>query len=129
MLDTDICIYLIKGTSQKLIRKLESFDYEEIALSTITAAELERGVEKSRFIENNKKALKKCLAPFKIIPFDFDAAKKFGKISAELEKKGEIIGPCDILIAAHALSLGATLITNNTGEFKRVTGLIVENWS
>jgi tRNA(fMet)-specific endonuclease VapC len=129
MLDTDICIYLIKGKSQKLIKKLEGFDFEEIVISTITAVELEKGVEKSQFIEKNRQALKKCLTPFKIMPFDFEAAKKSGKISADLEKKGEIIGPYDILIAAHAISLGATLITNNIKEFKRVTGLVLENWS
>lgn len=129
MLDTDICIYLIKGKPESLMHKLESFIHEELALSVITAAELERGMQKSRYPEKSKLALMKYLSPFSILPFDFNAAKFFGTTSKELEAKGTMIGPYDSLIAAHALSVGATLVTNNTKEFERVPGLMVENWA
>ena len=98
------------------------------AISSITLAELAYGVQKSRRVEQNKLALGLFLTPFELLPFSTDAASIYGSIRQQLELCGEIIGGYDLLIAAHALAEGLTLVTNNTAEFSRVDGLSVENW-
>ena len=128
MLDTDICIYLIKQKEPGLQAKLRQTGAGNICLSAITLAELSCGVEKSNRPERNRLALSLFLVPLEILPFQQKAALTYGRIRAHLERKGEVIGAYDMLIAAHALAEGLTLVTNNTNEFARITGLLLENW-
>jgi len=101
----------------------------DVGISSITLSELEYGVAKSQKPQQNKLALAEFLAPIEILPYDDMAAEQYGEIRALLEKKGTPIGSLDMLIAAHALSLNSILVTNNESEFRRVPGLIVENWT
>ena len=128
MLDTNICIYLIKKKPAGVIQRLKSLRISDVSLSSITLAELEYGVEKSQRPDQNRWALPEFLSPLDILSFDDDAAQRYGAIRSRLEKSGNVIGSMDILIAAHALSLGAVLVTNNAAEFRRVEELTVENW-
>jgi len=128
MLDTDICIYLIKEKDPLLKLKLYDKGIGCCAISSITLAELAYGVQKSRKVEQNKLALGLFLTPFELLPFSTEAAFIYGIIRQQLELSGKIIGGYDLLIAAHALADGLTLVTNNTAEFSRVDGLHVENW-
>lgn len=129
MLDTNICIYVIKHKPDVVIKKFLSHDPEEMCISAITYAELMHGVEKSTAVERNRIAMSLFLSPITILQFDEQAAEAYGRISAELEKKGTPIGPMDTLIAGHARSRGLILVTNNTREFNRVAGLTVEDWA
>ncbi|MES2641751.1 MAG: type II toxin-antitoxin system VapC family toxin [Myxococcota bacterium] len=129
LLDTNICIYLIKGKPQLLLNRLREVDINTIAVSSITVAELQYGVAKSARPEQNALALAAFLAPLGVEVFDDAAAAVYGPIRAELERAGKPIGSLDMLIAAHALALGRTVVTNNAREFDRVAGLKVENWA
>lgn len=129
MLDTNICIYIIKKKPVTVYKTLEKLNIGDICISAITLAELAYGVEKSQNKEKNKLALTVFSAPFEILPFSDKAALVYGQIRAELERRGKIIGAHDMLIAAHALSENLTLVTNNTAEFKRIPGLTLENWA
>ncbi|MBA9077985.1 tRNA(fMet)-specific endonuclease VapC [Rufibacter quisquiliarum] len=100
-----------------------------VGISAITLAELEFGIRKSSNPDRNLEALNQFLVPLDIKDFHYNATVEYGKIRANLEKAGTPIGPLDTLIAAHALSLNATLVTNNEKEFNRVTGLKIENWA
>jgi len=128
LLDTNICIYIIKKRPPEVLERLVSLDPEEVGVSSITVAELEYGVAKSSRPRQNQEALLNFLAPLQILAFDDQAAQHYGKIRAYLERKGQTIGAMDLLIAAHARSLSLTLVTNNEKEFSRVPGLTVENW-
>ena len=128
MLDTNICIYLIKKKPDYLIRRLKTFEVSDIVISSMTLSELEYGIEKSQNSAQNRMALDGFVAPFDIVHYDNRAAMHYGKIRANLEKKGKIIGPLDLCIAAHALSLDLVLVTNNVREFSRVEGLKILNW-
>jgi tRNA(fMet)-specific endonuclease VapC len=128
MLDTNICIYLIKQQPKEVIKKFQGIALGEIAISTVTVAEMMYGVGKSLYKEKNKTALEAFLAPLEVVDFDFAAAQQYGEVRAYLEKIGEPIGSYDLMIAAQALSLGLVLVTNNEQEFKRIPDLIVENW-
>lgn len=132
LLDTNICIYIIKKYPEKVLKKLETIlsdnDKNIIYLSTVTISELYYGVEKSSRPEKNLDALKGFLTPFKIINFDQKSAIEYGKIRSDLEKKGVVIGPYDLQIAAVAKTHDMTLVSNNTKEFKRVAALNLENW-
>jgi tRNA(fMet)-specific endonuclease VapC len=128
MLDTNICIYLIKKKPAQVLEKLKKLSIADVAISSITLAELEYGVAKSSQPQQNSEALHAFVAPLEILPFDDRAACRYGEIRAFLEGKGKVIGAMDMLIAAHAGSLGLTLATNNLREFQRVPGLEVENW-
>lgn len=129
MLDKNICIYVIKHKPDVVIKKFLSHDPEEMCISAITYAELMHGVEKSTAVERNRIAMSLFLSPITILQFDEQAAEAYGRIRAELEKKGTPIGPMDTLIAGHARSRGLILVTNNTKEFNRVAGLTVEDWA
>lgn len=129
MLDTNICIYAIKHKSDKVFQELQKHDPSEICISSITYAELVHGVEKSAAIEKNRLALSMLLANIEILDFDVNAANCYGKIRADLEKRGTPIGPLDMMIAGHAQSLGYTVVTNNVKEFSRVINLEIENWA
>lgn len=128
MLDTNMCIFAIKKKTENIIRNITSHDPEELCISSITYAELMHGVEKSQAKNRNHLALMMFLSNIQIVFFDDKAAEIYGAIRAELEKKGTPIGPMDMLIAAHAKSLGLIVVTNNTREFQRVEELQVEDW-
>ena len=128
MLDTNICIYVIKHKPETVFQKLQNTNPEDVCISSVTYAELVHGVEKSAAVEKNRLALSMLLANMEILDFDVDAADCYGKIRAVLEKKGTPIGPLDMMIAAHAQSLGYTVVTNNVKEFSRVSALRIENW-
>ena len=129
MLDTNICIYVIKHKPEKVFRKLQTIHPEDVCISSVTYAELVHGVEKSIAVEKNRLALSILLANMEILDFDVDAADCYGKIRAGLEKNGTPIGPLDMMIAGHAQSLGYTVVTNNVKEFSRVSALRIENWA
>jgi len=128
LLDTDICIALIRQKPAALLQQLTSHEPGEVGISAITLAELVHGAEKSAQSEHNLSALQQFLLPLELADFDQQAALAYGKIRAELERDGQIIGSMDMLIAAHAMGLGATLVTNNVREFQRVNGLALEDW-
>lgn len=128
MLDTNICIELIRGRGERVLKKVKKLQVNDIGLSVLTYAELEHGIWKSARPEQNRIALNLFCAPLEIAPFESDAAAVYGRLRAQLEETGKVIGPMDLLIAAHALALGCSLITNNEREFRRVKGLRVENW-
>ncbi|MCM1120940.1 MAG: type II toxin-antitoxin system VapC family toxin [bacterium] len=129
MLDINICIYAIKHKPDTVIRRFLAHDPEEICVSAVTYAELMHGVEKSQAAEKNRLALSLFLSPITILAFDSYAAEEYGRVRAELEKKGMPIGPMDMLIAGHARAQGLIVVTNNTREFHRVEGLQVEDWT
>ena len=129
MMDTNICIFLIKRRSDALVNRMRGFHTGEIGVSVVTVAELQYGVSKSDYQERNQAALEGFLLPLDIADFTVDATVMYGQIRAQLERQGQPIGPLDTMIAAHALSLNVPLITNNTREFERVQGLLVEDWT
>ncbi len=128
MLDTNICIYIIKNRPAQVREKLKEFEISEVCISTITVSELMYGAYKSQFIEKNLKAIESFLLPFEILDYNYEASIEYGKIRAYLEKRGEIIGNMDMQIAGHALSLDLMLISNNTKEFERIERLKLDNW-
>ena len=128
MLDTDSCIVLIKRKPAKMLEKLTSHAPGDVGLSTVTLAELRYGVAKSAQKETNARALDAFLLPLEIADFDETAADAYGEVRAALENAGTPIGPLDTQIGAHALSLGAVLVTHNKREFRRVPSLAVEDW-
>ena len=128
LLDTNICIYIINKKPISVLKKIQTKKPEQIAISTITQAELEYGIAGSKFPDRNRVALLGFLFPFFLLDFDQIAAVQYGKIRSALESKGKPIGPMDMLLAAQAKSRGLVLVTNNVGEFGRVEGLKIENW-
>ena len=130
LLDTDACIYLInrRAGHERLFDHLEKLDYGDVLISSITAAELEYGIAKSKRGAENRNRYALFIARFEIALFDEHAAAAYGALRVTLEAAGTPIGPLDTLIAAHALALKATLITNNLREFSRVEKLKIENW-
>ena len=128
ILDTNICIYIIKKKPSYLLQKFVDFSPGNLAVSSVTVSELYYGVYKSQHIEKNFQALQNFLLPLEVLSFDDEAASFYGQIRAFLEKNGTPIGSLDLMIAAHALSLGVPLVTNNTKEFLRVPNLLIENW-
>ena len=129
LLDTDICIYLIRKKPPEVLRKFRDYSVGDIGLSCITVAELHYGVQKSRYPDRNQRALEQFLVPLVTVDFDHRAAEAYGRTRDVLERQGTPIGPIDTFIAAHALSLDVTLVTNNTREFSRVPDLKVVNWA
>ena len=128
MLDTNMCIYIIKKQPAKVLKKFMQLEVGDICISSITFAELMYGVEKSQHRQQNKEALEEFTAPLEIVPFDDGAAAYYGQIRADLERKGTPIGSLDMLIAAHAQYLDMILVTNNRKEFVRVDNLKIEDW-
>ncbi|AVQ11278.1 Twitching motility protein PilT [Leptospira santarosai] len=129
LLDTNICIFLIKKKSQKLLDKLKKNFNKGLYISSLTLAELEFGIENSEQKEKNRVSLIEFLSIFEILPFVQSDAQAFGILKADLKKSGNPIGSIDALLAAQALSRALVLITNNTKEFKRVKNLCIEDWS
>jgi tRNA(fMet)-specific endonuclease VapC len=128
MLDTNICIYAIRGNAPEVRRRLETTRPEDVAISSVVAAELWTGVMKSRARQHNEQALKEFLAFVEVLDWPVEAARVYGEIRAGLEAKGRSIGAMDLLIAAHAVHERATLVTRNRDEFTRVDRLKVEGW-
>jgi tRNA(fMet)-specific endonuclease VapC len=128
LLDTNICIYIIKKKPEIVFEKFRKLPFGSIGISSITLAELQYGVMKSSNPEKNKEALDRFVTPLEIFEFGNDQTAIYGKIRAELERNGTPIGPLDTLIASHAVSLGLILVTNNEKEFQRIPELRLENW-
>ncbi len=128
MLDTNICIYIIKEKPLSVIEHFKKYEIGDIGISSIVYAELLHGVYKSQKINQNLTNLHNFIAALQIKEFDRNAAVEYGRIRADLEKKGKVIGANDLLIAAHAKALNVPLATNNTKEFERVEDLVLFNW-
>ena len=128
MLDTNICIEIIRQRSVHAVERCEAHAGEGICLSAITYAELVFGCEKSSHPAKNRLALERFLSPIRVVDFPAAAGEDYARLRARLEKQGQLIGPNDLLIAAHGLHLKSTLVTNNEREFRRVPGLRVVNW-
>jgi tRNA(fMet)-specific endonuclease VapC len=129
MLDTDICSYIMKRSNEPVLRKLQRVPVDDISVSVITKAELLFGVEVSPRREQDEIALQAFLRHVEVLDFSDTASFHYAQIRAHLKKLGTMIGANDLLIAAHACSLGLKLITNNTREFGRVPNLKIENWT
>jgi tRNA(fMet)-specific endonuclease VapC len=128
LLDTNICIYIIKKKPLYLFEKFQTLTPGTVGISSITVAELLYGASKSSFPDKNRNALQEFLIPLEIIDFGYEAAEIYGKIRTYLEKNGTPICSLDMLIGAHAFSLDIPLVTNNLKEFDRINGLKTENW-
>jgi len=128
MLDTCICIYVIKNKSQK-IREAFSQHYGQLCVSTVTLMELIKGVEKSENPTANLQVVEGFIARLEVLDFDSNAAMHAGQIITALELSGQKIDAYDNQIAGHARSRGLVVVTNNKREFQRVAGLQVEDWS
>ena len=114
---------------ESVLRRLEAALPDGLCISAVTLAELRHGVENSAAPAKNEAALLHFLSILQVLPFDDYAAIAYGRIRAALQRAGKPIGPLDMLIAAHAVAAGLTLVTNNTREFARVPGLRLENWA
>jgi len=128
LIDTNTCIYIMNRRPRGIIDKCRQFQPGDIAVSAITVSELQYGVAKSSSPLKNQSRLDEFLLPFDILPYDEAVAQVYGTIRSRLEKQGKPIGPLDFLIAAHALSRGLILVTNNEKEFARIQNLRIENW-
>lgn len=128
LLDTNICIYLIKKHPPEVFARFQQIQLEQLHISTVTVFELYYGIEKNNSQQRNLTALENFISPLTIVDFPLEAAIKAAKIRSDLQKQGLPIGAYDIQIAAIALSENMTLLTNNTREFERVNGLKLENW-
>ena len=129
MLDTNMCIYIIKQHPEQVLKKFVTLPIGDICISSVTMAELMYGVHKSHHQKKNKTALTEFLSPVDIMPFDEEVTDYYGRIRAYLGSKGTPIGALDMMIAAHAQCLGSILVTNNKSEFSRVPGLLIEDWA
>jgi tRNA(fMet)-specific endonuclease VapC len=129
LLDTNTCIFIINHKPESVRQKMQSIPIGHIAVSSVTVSELDYGIAKSAAQKRNQAALEKFLMPLEVLAYDEAAARHYGAMRAKHEKKGTPIGSMDMMIAAHALSLRLTVITNNLREFKRVQGLKVADWT
>lgn len=128
MLDTNICIALIKRKPKEILDRFSLYQVGDICISSVTLAELRYGVAKSLFQEKNQAALDEFIVSLEVVSFDENAALVYGNLRAMLEKQGTPIGSLDTMIGAHALSLNLTIVTNNTKEFNRIPDLKVVDW-
>lgn len=129
MLDTDTCSYIMKRSSDVLLKRLRKTPISDICISVITKSELLYGVEISPRRQQDEAAVNAFLTFVEVLDFPDEAASHYASIRARLKAKGSMIGANDLFIAAHARSLGVTLVTNNTREFARVPELKIENWT
>ncbi len=128
MLDTDTCAFIMRGASEKLRRRLLATPMDEQSISVVTLAELLFGVRLSSKPKQNRETLSAFVRHVSVFGWTEDAAEDYADIRVHLQKKGKMIGANDLMIAAHARSVGAVIVTNNEREFRRVPGLKVENW-
>jgi tRNA(fMet)-specific endonuclease VapC len=129
MLDTDTCSFIMKRSSQPVMKRLRAVPVTSVCISVITKSELLYGVEVSPRHMQDATALQAFLPHVEVLAFPDAAAIHYAQIRADLKKRGQMIGANDLFIAAHARSLGLRLVTNNTAEFSRVKGLTLENWT
>ena len=129
MLDTDTCSYIMKRSNEKVFKHLEKVPVSDVCISVITKSELLYGVELSPRRHQDEAALASFLRYVEVLEFPDGASPQYAKIRADLKRRGTMIGANDLFIAAHASSLGLTLVTNNTREFRRVGHLTLENWT
>ena len=127
LLDTNIVIYVLKRRPKEVL-EIFNTNASRMAVSSITLSELIYGAEKSPNVDKNLEAIEEFVSHLDVLPYDAKASQHYGQVKVALEKKGEIIGENDIHIAAHAISQGLILVTNNLREFKRVPNLAIENW-
>ncbi len=130
LLDTDTCIFSINRSPgyERVLAHMDGLLYGQVLISIITLCEMEAGIAKSVRRDHNRRRVEHFIARLEVASLDEPAAKRYGDVRAFLERRGKQIGPLDTLIAAHALSLGAVLVSNNTSEFSRVPGLRLQNW-
>jgi tRNA(fMet)-specific endonuclease VapC len=129
LLNTDLCVLLIRGKRKVVAARLEGYQFGEVGVSAITAAALELGAAKSSAPDANRAALNQFLAALEVAPFDAEAARAYGKTKAEMERLGRSLSESETMIAGHALSLNARLVTNDWSRFDRVPRLSIENWA
>lgn len=127
-LDTNVCIYFLKGMYPKLLDKMMAKSPDDIKIPSMVKAELFYGARKSMRIEENLEKVKRFLLPFEIVPFNSKAAACYSEIRSKLEQTGSIVGPNDLVIAATVIANEGILITNNEKEFSRIDELELENW-
>lgn len=128
MLDTDTCAFILRRSSPTLLERIQAVPLQQQAVSTITLAELLYGVQVSSKKKANRTAVDLLMRHLAVMEWSRDAAEHYAEIRADLKRRGQLIGSNDLLIAAHARSIGAVVVTNNVKEFGRVKGLKVENW-
>jgi len=128
MLDTNMCIYIIKKRPIGLLEKFNSIPQNRLYISVVTYAELQYGIERSSSKKMNQKIIDDFVSHLTVLSWEMEAARQYGKIRSDLEKDGTPIGNMDLLIAAHALSKKCTIVSNNLKEFNRVKNLKCENW-
>ena len=129
LLDTNICVFVIRRKSPLVLQRFRQQLPDDLGVSTVTLAELRFGADKSKDPIKNHAALNSFLAPIQVLTFDAECADYYGRVRSDLERRGLPIGPLDTMIAAQSLRLSVPLVTNNTVEFTRVSGLILEDWS
>ena len=128
LLDTNVCVDYLNARYPSVVEHIRETSPDDLCLSSVVVAELRYGADKSARKKQNHEKLDVLTAEIQCAEFDLDAARSFGQVRTALEAKGTPIGPYDMMIAAHALSLGCVLVTDNAHEFDRVEGLVVENW-
>jgi len=129
MLDTDTCSYIMKRSNNSVLKRLQKVSVEDVCISVITKSELLFGIEISARRQQVQAALDAFLRYVEVLDFPDEASPHYARIRADLKSRGQMIGANDLLIAAHARSLGLTLVTNNTREFGRIRSLKIENWA
>lgn len=128
LLDTNVLVDYLTGRYPNVVHRIQGSAPEDLCVSSVVAGELRYGADRSAHPRRNHSRLDTLLREIRCLPFDETAAREFGRVRSRLDARGTPIGPYDTLIAAHALSLGVTLVTDNVDEFSRVRGLRVENW-
>lgn len=129
VLDTNLCVDIMRARSPNALQRLRAVHPRDVCVSSVTLSELEYGACRSSNSEKNRLLIAEFMTPMDILPYDDTCALHYGRVRSELEAKGKPIGPLDTMIAAHALALDATLVTGNEREFRRVSGLRIENWT
>jgi len=127
-LDSNVLIFILRGTNRKVADKLKQLPPSEVKIPSVVLAEIVEGAYRNHDVKGTLEKVLVLISPYEVVPFDKHAAMTGGKIGAELGKEGKKIGPNDLLIAATAMSRGGTLVTNNTKEFERIDGLRIEDW-
>ena len=128
LLDTNVCVDYLNGRFPKVVKRIQASSPQDLCLSSIAVAELRYGAEKSTHKQRNHERLDLFLGEVQCVDFDARAALVYGRLRTSLERRGAVIGPYDLQIAAHAVALGVALVSDNVREFRRVSGLRVENW-
>ena len=129
MLDTNTCVDLIRRRDDRILRKMQRLRPDDLCVSSVTLSELEYGAAKSAAPGRNRLALAEFMTPLRVVPYDDAVAPVYGQVRADLERAGTPIGPLDTIIVAHALALGLIVVTDNEREFRRVSGLKIQNWA